>query len=260
MTPKNFKYIYGPVPSWRLGASLGIDPVSKGRKVCSFDCVYCQVGKTGLSTQERMRFIEAGEILAELAALPPLKIDYITFSGAGEPTLAENLSEMIQAIRPIRPEKIAVITNSSLFHKESVREDLLLADFVIAKLDAPTQAVFEKINQPVAGISLERIIAGMKIFRKMYKKKLALQIMFIGQNREYAAEIAQIAREIHPDEVQINTPLRPCRIQPLFKTEIEQIEAYFGGLNTLSVYKAEKNAVAPLSDADTLKRRGKVKY
>ncbi|MDD5655136.1 MAG: radical SAM protein, partial [Candidatus Omnitrophica bacterium] len=131
-----FKYIYGPVPSWRLGSSLGIDPVSKGRKICSFDCVYCQIGKAGLFIKERKRFIDTGEIIAELAGLPPLKIDYLTFSGAGEPTLAENLGEMIKAVKAIRPEPIAVITNGSLMTQADVRQELALADFVIAKLDA----------------------------------------------------------------------------------------------------------------------------
>ena len=110
MDAKSFKYVYGPVSSWRLGCSLGIDPVSKGRKICSFDCIYCQVGKTGLLIDERHRFINCEDIIKELDSLPPLEIDYITFSGAGEPTLASNLGEMIRGIKKIRQEKIAVIT------------------------------------------------------------------------------------------------------------------------------------------------------
>ncbi|MBN1869785.1 MAG: radical SAM protein [Candidatus Omnitrophica bacterium] len=259
MQNKKYKYIYGPVPSWRLGSSLGIDPVSKGRKICSFDCVYCQIGKTGFFTNERRKFIETREIIDELESLPPMKIDYLTFSGAGEPTLAENLGEMVKAIRQIRREHIAVITNSSLLDNKGVREDLVLTDFVIAKLDAPTQAVFKKINQPMPDISFERVIDGIKTFRQMFKKKLALQIMFIEQNRKYAQEIAQIAKEINPDEVQINTPLRPCDVKPLSRQEIDRIEGYFNGLKTISVYRAETKKIKPISDEDTLKRRGKIK-
>lgn len=257
MNNKKYKYIYGPVPSWRLGSSLGIDPVSKGRKICSFDCIYCQIGKTGLLTDERRTFINCSDIIDELDSLPPLKIDYITFSGAGEPTLADNLGEMIKAIKQIRKEKIAVISNSSLFHREDVRKDLQLADFVIAKLDAPTQEILTTINQPIEIINIEHIISGIKMFKEMYKGKLALQIMFVEQNKGCAQDIARIAKEIHPDEVQINTPLRPCKVKPLPKPEIDRIESYFDGLKTISVYKTERKKISSLSDEDTLKRRGK---
>ena len=198
------------------------------------------------------------KIIDEIATLPLLHIDYITFSGAGEPTLAKNLSEMIQGVRKIRKEKIAVITNSSLFDDENVREDLLLADFVIAKLDAPVQSVFEQVNYPMPGIHLKRIIDGLKIFRQAYKKKLALQIMFIARNKKYAKEIAQIAKEINPDEVQINTPLRHCDVSPLSKVEISGLEKYFDGLKTISVYEAEIQKINSISDEATLKRRGKI--
>ncbi len=258
MNQKKYKYIYGPVPSWRLGSSLGIDPVSKGRKICSFDCIYCQIGKAGLMTDERGIFINCSDIIEEIDSLPPLKIDYITFSGAGEPTLAANLGKMIKAVRQIRKEKVAVISNSFLFCKEDVRRDLQLADFVIAKLDAPTQEVLTAINQPIKTIDIEKIISGIKTFKKMYKGKLALQIMFIEKNKEFAEDIAQIAREINPDEVQINTPLRPCGVRPLPEFEIDKIESLFEGLKTVSVYKAERKKIRPLSDEETLKRRGKI--
>jgi len=258
MNEKKYKYIYGPVPSWRLGRSLGIDPVSKGRKVCSFDCIYCQIGKTRFLTDERRDFISCEDVIEELDLLPLLKIDYITFSGAGEPTLASNLGEMITAIKKIRKEKIAVITNSSLLHRIDVRDDLLTADLVVAKLDAPMQEIFTTVNGPIETINIEHIISGLKLFRETYRGKLALQIMFVEQNKSYAQEIAQIAREIHPDEVQINTPLRPCKVKPLSETELDRIEVYFQGLKTVSVYKAEKKKVKPISDEDTLKRRGKV--
>jgi len=168
-----FKYIYGPVPSWRLGSSLGIDPISKGRKVCSFDCIYCQIGKTGLFTNERKQFIEVKEIVAELVMLPVLKIDYITFSGAGEPTLAENLGEMIKAAKLIRKEPIAVITNGSLMGLDEVRKELALADFVIAKLDAYSPESLQEINRPAKGIEFGSILDGIKEFRKEYMGKLA---------------------------------------------------------------------------------------
>jgi len=128
----------------------------------------------------------------------------------------------------------------------------------MAKFDAPTQEILTAVNQQIGTINIEHIISGIKMFKEMFKGKLALQIMFIEQNKGYAQDIARIAKEIHPDEVQINTPLRPCKVKPLSKAEIDRIESYFDGLKTVSVYKAERKEIHPLSDRETLKRRGKV--
>jgi len=258
MVPDKFKYIYGPVPSWRLGHSLGVDPVSKGRKVCSFDCVYCQIGPTGLLTDERRDFVAAQDIIQELEILPDVKIDYITFSGAGEPTLAANLGQMIHAVRRIRNEKMAVITNASIIDRQDVQDDLMTTDFVLAKLDAPDHDTLTKINRPVSAVDFGRIVSGLKTFRSRYRGRLALQIMFIQENRDRAEDLARLAREIQPDEVQINTPLRPCAVKPLPADELERIQACFAGLRTINVYEAEKTPVEPISAKDTLIRRGKV--
>ena len=193
-----------------------------------------------------------------MASLPPLKIDYITFSGIGEPTLAGNLGEMIKAIKKTRKERIAVLTNSSLMHRGDVRKDLFLADFIVAKLDAPSQNIFERVNQPIKTIKFDSIIEALKDFKSSYLGKLALQIMFLGQNKKYAPEIAKIAKEINPDEVQLNTPLRPCRVKPLPKQELDEIKKYFEGLKVISVYEAKIQKVKPVSGEDTLKRRGKI--
>jgi wyosine [tRNA(Phe)-imidazoG37] synthetase (radical SAM superfamily) len=260
-----FKYIYGPVLSWRLGSSLGIDPISKGRKVCSFDCVYCQIGKTGLFTEERKKFIEIKEIIAELVMLPPLKIDYITFSGAGEPTLAENLGEMMRAVKLIRKEPIAVITNGSLMGLDEVRKELALADFVVVKLDACSPESLQEINRPAKGIEFDSILDGIKEFRKEYKGKLALQIMFIENNKQDINQYIYLVNYIKPDEVQVNTPLRPCNVKPLTKEEVLKIKGYFisvcKGINVVSAYdeKVFKD-IASISDEETLRRRGKIKW
>jgi wyosine [tRNA(Phe)-imidazoG37] synthetase (radical SAM superfamily) len=258
MKIKDFKYIYGPVPSWRLGSSLGIDPISQREKICTFDCVYCQLGKTEHFTGERKIFIPVIEIIRELDFLPPVQIDYITFSGRGEPTLAGNLGRMIAAIKKIRNEKIAVLTNSSLLNRKDVQEDLLPADFIVAKLDADSQGVFDIVDKPMEEIKFDAILKGIKDFRSVYKGKLALQIMFIAENKKYVEKIAMLTKEINPDEVQINTPLRPCSAKPLSEIELGTIESYFNGLNVVSVYKAEKKKVKSISNVDTLKRRGKV--
>ena len=146
-----FRYIYGPVSSWRLGSSLGIDVLSAKEKACSFDCLYCQIGRTAVKTKKRKIYAPTKDVIKEISNLPPdLKIDYITFSGTGEPTLASNLGELIKKIKGLRREKIAVITNSSLMNNKAVREELALADFVIAKLDAPNEEMFEKIIHPLS--------------------------------------------------------------------------------------------------------------
>jgi wyosine [tRNA(Phe)-imidazoG37] synthetase (radical SAM superfamily) len=255
---KNLKYIYGPVPSWRLGSSLGIDPISTAEKVCSFNCRYCQLGPSGELTVERRRFIKPEDVLRELDALPDVKIDYITFSGTGEPTLAENLGVMIKNIKRVRPEKIAVLTNSSLLSREDVREDLSGADFAACKLDAHSQSVFRLINRPAKELNIERIIEAIKNFKKSFSGKLALQIMFVKENKAYAREIADVAKEIAPDEIELNTPLRPCAMKPLAREEIDRLKKYFPKEKVVSVYEAEKKEIAPVSEEDTLKRRGKV--
>lgn len=240
-----YRYIYGPVSSWRLGRSLGVDPVYTGKgKICSFDCIYCQVGKVYLLTGKRKIFIPTTKIVEEIKKLPPLKIDYITFSGAGEPTLAANLGDIIKEIRKIRSEKIAVLTNSGLIDKKDVQEDLALADCVIAKLDGHSKELFAKINKPEKGARFEKILKGLGEFSSRYKGKFALQIMFAEENKKYAREIACVARKLKPDEIQLNTPLRPCGIKPLSKSEMERVKNFFKGTNCVSVYDAKKRKVS----------------
>jgi wyosine [tRNA(Phe)-imidazoG37] synthetase (radical SAM superfamily) len=258
MRKKDLKYIYGPVPSWRLGSSLGIDPISNRNKICTFDCVYCQLGRTQIFADKRKIFVSTEEIINEIISLPEINIDYITFSGRGEPTLAKNLGEMITAVKRIRKEKTAVITNSSLMYLDDVKEDLMLADFVLAKLDSYSQKSLEVINRPIKQINFNNILDGIKQFKSKYKGKLALQIMFINENKENAKEIYEIAKDINPDEIQINTPLRPCNSKPLSKLEVDRIKEYFKDMNVITVYDSERKHVEPISTEDTLKRRGKI--
>jgi wyosine [tRNA(Phe)-imidazoG37] synthetase (radical SAM superfamily) len=255
---RELKYIYGPVPSWRLGASLGIDPISDRDKICTFDCVYCQLGRTVRFTEKRKIYVPVDKIMDEINFLPPINVDYLTFSGRGEPTLAENLADIIRAVKKLREEKIAVLTNSSLLHKKEVREDLLLADFVVAKLDAGCEESFGIVNKPIKNITFHQIVDGIKEFRVVYRGKMALQVMFVEANIKDAQELSQLARAIGPDELQINTPLRPCGVQPLSHEEIIRIKEYFEGMNVSTVYEARKKHVTPISEKNTLIRRGKI--
>lgn len=260
-TPK-YQYLYGPVSSWRFGKSLGIDPISRPEKICTFDCIYCQAGKTQIFAKEREVFVLTEDLIEELRSLPPMKLDTITFAGNGEPTLAKNLGEMIEQIKSFRSEKITVITNASLIHHPDVQEDLLLADQVVAKLDAFSEASLDAVNQPIPNVLMEHIVQGLKNFRRLYRGRLALQIMFVEANRKFAEAIAKIVCKIHPDEVEINTPLRECAVKPLDFETIQAITDLFKRIcpktiQIRQVYERERQASRPICRQATEKRRGK---
>jgi wyosine [tRNA(Phe)-imidazoG37] synthetase (radical SAM superfamily) len=250
-----FKYIYGPVASWRLGRSLGVDLISTDEKICSFDCTYCQIGPTQIHTLERKIFVPTEDVLGEIKELPDIEFDYITMSGMGEPTLAKNIGEVVRGIKKLRKESIAVITNSSLIDEPEVREDLLAADRVVAKLDAATQTTFEKVSHPVKGLLLTSIIRGICAFTEMYKGQLDLQIMFIQENVHEAKDLAEIARLIKPDEVEINTPLRPCPVEPLSPEKLAEAQEYFEGFKIRNVYDNIIPGVTSIEDDKTRRRR-----
>jgi wyosine [tRNA(Phe)-imidazoG37] synthetase (radical SAM superfamily) len=258
MEKKNFKYIYGPVPSWRLGRSLGIDPVSQANKICGFDCGYCQLGSAAPRRNIRRVFVPTREILREIRQLPAKPIDYLTFSGKGEPALAKNLGELIGAVKRMRSEPVAVITNSSLLSSAAARRDLNRADLVMAKLDAGTVAGFKIINRPHRTITFSALMRGLRRFRRGYRGIFALQIMFVEQNRNSAAAIAGLAAALSPDIVYINTPLRPCGCAPLSISAMRRIKHCFTALRlpVVSVYDRRSKPVLPMNRQDTLSRRG----
>ncbi|NQT72292.1 MAG: radical SAM protein [Chloroflexi bacterium] len=249
--------IYGPVPSWRLGRSLGIDVVSTKEKTCSFDCVYCQLGKTIHRVNQRDTFVSLELLADEFESTKEIPIDYVTFSGVAEPTLASNLGQAIDLAKSKLGFPVAVLTNSSLMFLEDVRRDLAHADVVVAKLDVPEEGLFRSINRPVTGISFKQTVEGIRRFRREYSGILALQIMFIDANRGSASQMAALAEEIMPDEVQLNTPLRPCAVKPLREAEMRSIKDEFArfGDKAVMVYESTKPMVEPVDMAQTLRRR-----
>lgn len=260
MIQPRYKYIYGPVYSWRLGMSLGIDPLAQVDKVCNFDCIYCQLGPTRILTNERKEFLSTKDLVAEIQALPGgIAIDHLTFSGRGEPTLAKNLGEMIQALKKIRTEKVAVLTNAALLSQTDVRNDLSLADFVLAKLDVASPKMLAAIDQAVKGVEFQDIIKGIMMLHEMFTGKLALQIMLLPANKRHIKRIAQVARLIEPDEVQLNTPVRPGGVIPLTREEMQEAKESFKGMNVVSVYDVEIRAAEPFNFKDTIKRHGNYK-
>ena len=232
------KYIFGPVPSRRLGRSLGIDLVPY--KTCTFDCIYCDLGRTTHKTILRQSHVSPREIQGELEIyLSGLdkKPDYVTLSGSGEPTLNTNIGEIIQRIKEITSIPVAILTNSSLLSLDKVRRDLSEADVVLPSLDAITPALFEYINRPHASLGIlgiEEIISSLIEFRKQYRGQIWLEILFcrgVNDGNEEVDRFKKVIEKIQPDRVQLNTPFRPPTEDfafPLTSTKLEQIRKKLG--------------------------------
>jgi wyosine [tRNA(Phe)-imidazoG37] synthetase (radical SAM superfamily) len=193
---------------------------------------------------------------SELAEIKGLEIDFVTFSGMAEPTLAANLEELVAAVKETLPgPPLAILTNSSLMPRPDVQRDLGFFDVVVPKIDAPDQELFAEINRPFIDYTLNEILRGIRMFRQQVASKLALQMMFIEANQDKAREMAEIACGLQPDEVQLNTPLRPCPVPALGPSDMEEIEAAFEGLNVVNVYRSERPQVTPLNEKETRRRR-----
>jgi wyosine [tRNA(Phe)-imidazoG37] synthetase (radical SAM superfamily) len=206
------EFVFGPVPSRRLGFSLGVDIIP--RKYCSFDCIYCQVGKTTHKQVERCSFSDPGLIVKQVVERVEegRRIDFISLSGSGEPTLNADIGEIIRAIKRKTSIPLAVITNGSLLFREDVRSDIAAADLVLPSLDATGDAVFERINRPHPALSFTQLVEGLKAFRRGYKGKIWLEIMLIkGINNgvEDAKIFKQTVSDISMDKIQLNTVARP---------------------------------------------------
>jgi len=242
-----YKYLFGPVPSRRLGISLGVDLIPK--KVCSLNCVYCEVGKTTKLTLERMEYVKYDKVIAELKQFMSNKpkIDYITFSGSGEPTLNSRIGDILNHIKENYPEvKTAVLTNGTLLSDKKIRNELINADVILPSLDAASQAAFEKINRPDPKLEIEPYIQGLIDLRKEYKKKIWLEV-FILKNYNDSKEELDLLKEailrINPDSVQLNTLDRPgtmADLVPLSNRELEEIIAYWNLPNTEIISSVSK--------------------
>ncbi len=205
---------------------------------------------------ERREFISLDRLARESETVVGLAADYATFSGVGEPSLASNLGEAIKIVKEILKLPVAVLTNSSLLHREDVWHELALADVVVAKVDAPNEDIFRDINRPVTGQTLHQIIKVLQLFREEYRGKFAIQMMFVEANKDFAVDMAEIVRLLSPDEVQINTPLRFCAVPPLKPEDISTIrQAFTGFRNVQTVYEASRPEVAPLNRKETHRRR-----
>lgn len=230
----NNSYVYGPVPSRRLGLSLGVDITPF--KLCSLDCVYCQLGPTTTKTTKTKDYFSDQEILTQIKKRIKTspRIDYITFSGSGEPTLNSRIGPLIKKIKEFTDIPVAVLTNSTLLTQKKVRDALKQADVVVPSLDAAVQDIFEKINRPHSSLKIEEIIDGLKKFRKEFQQQIWLEIVFvkgINDSPSHIKALKKAAQEIKPDKVQLNTVIRPPSEKsalPLSQKEMEKIKNMMG--------------------------------
>ena len=230
------KYVFGPVASRRLGISLGVDLLPY--KTCSLDCIYCECGRTTDLVIERKRFVDPLAILEEIKEIVTTEkhIDYITFSGAGEPTLNKDIGYIIQGIKKITDIPVAVLTNGTLLHLKEVRDELLNANLVLPSLDAVTPAVFAVINRPHPALDIETIIRGLMDFRNDFKGQIWLEVFIakgINDSEEELDKIYGVVKEMQPDRVQLNSLDRPPAIegvQPVDMDTLEKIMKKWQGL------------------------------
>jgi wyosine [tRNA(Phe)-imidazoG37] synthetase (radical SAM superfamily) len=229
-------YVFGPVPSRRLGRSLGIDLVPL--KTCTYDCIYCQLGRTTRQTVERKPYVPVELVIQQLQeklstlSTPP---DFITFSGSGEPTLNFRIGDFIGEVNRLITVPVAVLTNGSLLHLEAVREALLGADVVIPSLDAAHSSLFRLINRPHFSLNFSQVIEGLKKFRKEYTGEIWLEIMLCRGFNDENQHIKRLRVEIEkigPNRTHLNTVVRPPAEEfayPLSKEQLEKAAQLLGG-------------------------------
>ena len=204
------EYIFGPVPSRRLGRSLGIDLVPF--KTCTYDCIYCQLGRTTNKTTQRKEWVPIDIVTEQLKERLDSKPDYITLSGSGEPTLYSRLEELISRIKNITDIPVAVLTNGSLLWLPEVRKALKFVDLVVPSLDAGSNQIFQYVNRPHRDITFSRMLEGLVKFRNEYNGKYWLEVFLLAGVTTPEMEINRLktcVNAIHPDKVQINTVTRP---------------------------------------------------
>ncbi|WP_456432415.1 radical SAM protein [Thermosulfuriphilus sp.] len=227
-------YVFGPVKSRRLGLSLGLDLVPS--KVCSFDCLYCEVGRTSTLTCKRSPYISKEDILKELKeALKDLgDYDVITFTGSGEPTLNTELGELVEEVKKLSDRPLCLLTNSSLFTYPQVRDSVAGFDILLPSLDAATEASFRAINRPAPGLKVKEIIEGLIELRREFSGEIWLEVLLvsgINDSPEELESLAGAASAISPERIQINTVARPPAeswIRPVAYSVLEEACRIFG--------------------------------
>ena len=223
-----YKYLFGPVPSRRLGVSLGVDLVP--HKVCSLNCVYCECGITTNLTVERKEYVPYDAVIKELGHYFSNNPDpdYITFSGSGEPTLNSRIGEVLQFIKSKKPDiPVAVLTNGTLLYQKQLRSELLDADLILPSLDAALNSSFQRINKPCKELDVNTYIRGLQEFRNEYKGKIWLEVFILPGYNDNTSNLIQFKKafeKIKPDLIQLNTLDRPGAVTDLCPANIAQLQ------------------------------------
>ena len=212
MSYSGVRYVYGPVSSRRLGRSLGVDLVPL--KTCTYDCIYCQLGRTTDKTAERKSYTPVEGILEQVdrALSDAPSPSFITLAGSGEPTLHEGIGNLIEGLKRITGIPIAVLTNGSLLHLPEVREALWEADVIIPSLDAGDERMFRLVNRPLHHLRFETVVDGIAEFAAHFRGSVWLEVFLLGGLTGTAHEvkkIAAVAERIRPSRIQLNTVVRP---------------------------------------------------
>jgi len=247
------RLVYGPVPSRRLGRSLGVNPIPF--KTCTYSCVYCQLGRTTQMTNQRRDFFPPNEILQEITkALDPEagssrhELDFVTFVGEGEPTLCKSLGWLISRTKEFTDIPVAVDTNGSLLYRAAVRTELLQAEVVMPTLSAGTAETFRKIHRPVRGITFEMVVDGMERFRREYAGALWVEVMLVKGLNDSEEELQALKRRlerIEPDRIYLNVPIRPPAEQWVLPPDNEAIavaQAILSDLNVVAITAEEQGS------------------
>lgn len=246
---KNDSLIYGPVPSRRLGLSLGVDIVPY--KTCTYNCIYCQIGRTSRTVTERRLYIEPALILEELKdrLATGVRPDYITIGGSGEPCLNSGIVRIIEKIRQMSDIAVAVLTNGSLLWSPQVQNDLKEADVVLPSLDAYNEEIFRKINRPHPDISFNTMLGGLADFRKVYQGRIWLEIFIVPDinDSEAAMEAFKPCLEaVCPDRIHINTAVRPPAEDFASQVSLERLnrlaQVLGHGAEVIAEYREKGNA------------------
>ena len=237
---ENAKYIFGPIPSRRLGRSLGVSPVPE--KTCNYTCVYCQLGRTAHMINERRLFYPVDAIIGELKNFlqSGIPFDVITVVGEGEPTLYSGLGELIRRIKLLSEAPVAVITNGALMHDKTVREDLSLADIVLPSLDAFDEESWKKINRPYPRLDFKAAVEGLVQFGAEYTGEIWLEIMLVeGINTSDAALAAlkKLCDSVRHERLYINTAVRPPAENWAKPASAETVQRAAALLNGISIDK-----------------------
>lgn len=244
-------HLFGPVPSRRLGLSLGVDLVPP--KTCTFDCLYCEVGRTThlTLTCQPYRVAEIIRELEDYLADPPGALDYITMAGSGEPTLNAGIGEIIAAVQSRTTTPVALLTNGSLFYLPEVRAQVAAADVILPSLDAGREETFRQINRPHAGLTLDLVITGLKALRQEFSGPIWLEIVLLkgmNDNPEELTALKSLMGELSPDRVQLNTAVRPtadASARPLNQEEMAAAADFLSGGADVVEVVAAANRISP---------------